>query len=188
MMPGLLGCAHATTKRLYQEFGPLSGEIIYEDRALAFRAFCAGGFIHVAEKLVRYRRHSDSLTSLNFGFNINDLNGLLVKKRNHLDQCIVLLANYMADIDVYCARSDKDGLKLAIMDQMCATNREIDIYSRYISVRISKTFSSFWSRDVPARRKLVYFVAMFSPAFIVIWQYMRAKRLFNTKIFGQRQS
>jgi glycosyltransferase involved in cell wall biosynthesis len=54
--PYIVGAGHAFTKRLWNLFGPMSSEIVYEDQVITLRAILAGGGITVAEPLVYYRR------------------------------------------------------------------------------------------------------------------------------------
>jgi glycosyltransferase involved in cell wall biosynthesis len=54
--PYIVGAGHAFTKRLWNLFGPMSSDIVYEDQVITLRAILAGGGITVAEPLVHYRR------------------------------------------------------------------------------------------------------------------------------------
>lgn len=63
MVPSLIGCSHVTTKRLFNQYGPLREDIVYEDRALAFRAICSGGLGNINKSLVRYRIHGNCISA-----------------------------------------------------------------------------------------------------------------------------
>jgi hypothetical protein len=54
--PYIVGAAHAVTRRLFEQFGPLSDDVAHEDQVHTLRAICRGGAITVAEPLLRYRR------------------------------------------------------------------------------------------------------------------------------------
>lgn len=54
--PYVVGAAHAFTKRLWDRFGPMSPDIVYEDQIITLRAILSGGAITVPTPLVHYRR------------------------------------------------------------------------------------------------------------------------------------
>ncbi len=60
---GVLGASHAVTTDLFKFFGPLPEETLFEDRTLVFRSFLAGIVIFCPQILVRYRIHSQTITS-----------------------------------------------------------------------------------------------------------------------------
>jgi glycosyltransferase involved in cell wall biosynthesis len=66
---GVLGAAHAVTADLFDVFGPLPEDTLFEDRTLVFRSLLAGSVIYCPEVLVRYRIHSEAVTA---GSNYSD--------------------------------------------------------------------------------------------------------------------
>jgi hypothetical protein len=54
--PFVVGASHAFTRRLFDRFGPLHPDVVYEDQVMTLRASCLGAGVTVAEPLVRYRR------------------------------------------------------------------------------------------------------------------------------------
>lgn len=54
--PHVVGAAHAFTKRLWERFGSMSPDVIYEDQIITLRAILAGGGITLTAPLVHYRR------------------------------------------------------------------------------------------------------------------------------------
>ena len=50
---GVLGASHAVTTDLFEFFGRLPEETLFEDRTLAFRSFLAGSVIFSPQVLVR---------------------------------------------------------------------------------------------------------------------------------------
>lgn len=61
MFPSPLGCASAWHRDVFDLFGPLSDNIVTEDRVIAFRAFFIGGYAFIPEALVKYRSHDSNL-------------------------------------------------------------------------------------------------------------------------------
>jgi hypothetical protein len=53
----VVGAAHAWTRRVFDQFGPLLPEITYEDAAITFRSALAGGIHKIRQPLVKYRAH-----------------------------------------------------------------------------------------------------------------------------------
>ncbi len=99
MVPSLVGCSHATTKRLFLQYGPLREDITYEDRAFAFRALCAGGVGRIEKLLVRYRVHASNISD---GIRIShtnlDANKRLQNHRRHLQRQLAVFLGYQQDI------------------------------------------------------------------------------------------
>lgn len=54
--PYIIGAAHAVTRRLFDQFGPVAVDVTHEDQVDTLRAICRGGALTVAEPLLRYRR------------------------------------------------------------------------------------------------------------------------------------
>ncbi len=62
---GVIGCSHAWDKKSYELFGGMLEDTVYEDRVIPFRAVLAGEILHVADPLVKYRVHPESITMFN---------------------------------------------------------------------------------------------------------------------------
>lgn len=58
------GCAHAFTKRVFREFGPLSNDVAAEDSAINFRSWSLHPVAFIDEPLVCYRIHDGAVSSL----------------------------------------------------------------------------------------------------------------------------
>jgi glycosyltransferase involved in cell wall biosynthesis len=59
---GVLGATHAITRDIYQIFGPLPCETLFEDRTLAFRSLLVGRVLYCSEILVKYRTHGANVS------------------------------------------------------------------------------------------------------------------------------
>jgi glycosyltransferase involved in cell wall biosynthesis len=59
--PVVLGCTAAYSRRLFENFGLLPEELVFEDMALTFRALLSGGLTFIDQPLVLYRLHSNNL-------------------------------------------------------------------------------------------------------------------------------
>jgi glycosyltransferase involved in cell wall biosynthesis len=61
----VLGCSHAWSRDIFDIFGPIPPETIFEDTVLPFRSALLGKISYLHEPLVLYRRHAAS-TSLSY--------------------------------------------------------------------------------------------------------------------------
>lgn len=98
MVPSLMGCSHATTKRLFLQYGPLRPDTSYEDRAFAFRALCAGGVGRIEKLLVRYRVHANSVSAgLRASGTKRDVDRRLQYHRLNLQRRLAVFLGYQED-------------------------------------------------------------------------------------------
>ncbi len=58
---GTLGCSQAWHRRVFEQFGPLGKEVIFEDHVIPLRAALLGEVKYIDEALVLYRRHATNL-------------------------------------------------------------------------------------------------------------------------------
>lgn len=63
MVPEVLGCSHAFTRRSYDFFGEIGADVMYEDRVIAFRSLVLGGLLPIDEPMVMYRLHCQSMSA-----------------------------------------------------------------------------------------------------------------------------
>lgn len=64
--PVILGCTAAWHRALFDRFGPLPLDVMYEDMTLGFRARLLGGMAFVDEPLVLYRLHDANVHHADF--------------------------------------------------------------------------------------------------------------------------
>jgi glycosyltransferase involved in cell wall biosynthesis len=57
---GVLGCAHAWDRRVFDLFGPIQKEVLNEDMVIPFRSALIGEVKYIDEPLVLYRLHGDN--------------------------------------------------------------------------------------------------------------------------------
>jgi glycosyltransferase involved in cell wall biosynthesis len=58
--PYVIGATHAFTKKLWNEFGRLNNDVVYEDQVMALRAICLGGAKTIKTPLIYYRAGGES--------------------------------------------------------------------------------------------------------------------------------
>lgn len=63
LRPSAFGCSHAWHKDLFTIFGPLQDEVVYEDKAISFRAHLMDGITWIEDDLVMYRRHDGNIAN-----------------------------------------------------------------------------------------------------------------------------
>jgi glycosyltransferase involved in cell wall biosynthesis len=101
--PHVTGCAYATSRKLTTLFGPMPGNVTYEDTALCFRTLLAGGlFTFIDAPLVKYRRHGHNVT---FGLhwarpqNRAEFADFREKRRIELDRFVEVYRCFAADAE-----------------------------------------------------------------------------------------
>lgn len=99
MMPGsvVLGASHAWDRRVFDIFGPLPENIVFEDRAIPFRSALIGHIVYIEDPLVLYRYHGEniSLGSTDYNQGKRDLFKSLLKTT---EQEIQVLRCHLIDI------------------------------------------------------------------------------------------
>lgn len=108
-MKGVLGASHAITKNLFDHFGPLPEGTIFEDRTLAFRSLLAGKVLYCPKALVRYRQHSESITSRK---NYEDQ----IRWERWIDGTIAQYKSFLADYQLFMANQPLDGAVLSAIN------------------------------------------------------------------------
>ncbi|WP_169380579.1 glycosyltransferase [Thermomonas fusca] len=59
----VIGATHAWRRGVFDFFGPLMNDVMFEDNAISFRSYLLGGIRYLNESLVRYRTHSQNITN-----------------------------------------------------------------------------------------------------------------------------
>jgi glycosyltransferase involved in cell wall biosynthesis len=59
--PVILGATAAWSRALFERFGPLPEDVVYEDMALTFRSLLSGGLVSIDHPLVLYRLHGSNI-------------------------------------------------------------------------------------------------------------------------------
>jgi glycosyltransferase involved in cell wall biosynthesis len=113
---GVLGCAQAWDRQVFEIFGPLQKDVFNEDMVIPFRAALIGEIKYIDESLVLYRLHANNghfkeLRGLKGG---RDLHASLLKPA---DSKIAIYKNRLQDLDtlrrLYPERKDEcDKLEL----------------------------------------------------------------------------
>ncbi|QNJ24564.1 glycosyl transferase 2 family protein [Synechococcus sp. SYN20] len=143
-VPNVLGCAHAITKRLYDRFGRLNDDVVYEDRALAFRSLISGGHGCVDKPLLKYRVHSDSIShQFRSQSRRSRSTERLEKHRLHLSRLEAVLNQYCLDL---VASRTIPGLSCPV-DQINTSiakkKKQIYVESLLSSAKISERLKGF---------------------------------------------
>ncbi|KPK78119.1 MAG: hypothetical protein AMJ79_00935 [Phycisphaerae bacterium SM23_30] len=89
------GCTHAWHRKVFDVFGPLMKETVFEDRAIPFRSCLLGKIAYIDQPLVLYRRHTQSVTS-NVDPDIFD--DIKSRSRSNYYNHMVVLQNHARDL------------------------------------------------------------------------------------------
>ena len=95
---GVLGCAQAWDRRVFDLFGPLQEEVFNEDMVIPFRAALVGEVKYIDESLVLYRLHGDNAHFKKLGEvkGGRDLHAVLLRPA---DSKIAIYKNRLQDLE-----------------------------------------------------------------------------------------
>jgi len=181
MVPALLGCSHATTKRLFLQYGPLREDLTYEDRAFAFRALCAGGVGRIDQFLVRYRVHASNVSDgLRVSATKPDPKTKLRNHRLHLQRQLAVFLGYQADIkkidsNIHDA-SRLHRLSASVSRSIAENAIERQIHSAKFVDRLAGFSRGFLRWGPSARCRARYVLTLLSPR---LWFYLSDTSVMN---------
>ncbi len=126
------GCAHAFSKTVFREFGPLSNDVCFEDAAINFRSWAFHPVLHVTESLVHYRIHGQAVSSIS-AKNV-DPELMLAKQRWFLAGRMATFKQYLKDLDhpMLTAATDKRTLLEArrlVIEQLRLVHYQLEFAS-----------------------------------------------------------
>jgi glycosyltransferase involved in cell wall biosynthesis len=144
LKPNVTGCANAWSPRLFSAFGPLSPNIVYEDKAIAFRSVVAGRILMVDVPLVKYRKHQDNLYYRSRGLNssITSIRDEERRLQNSLELRAVMYAGFQADLDT--AR----GKGLLSEDEHSRSRSEAQRLRKAFELQARYLKSGFWMKTL----------------------------------------
>ena len=94
MLEGITGASNAWHRKVFDIFGPLQPGVVFEDRVIALRAVLLGGFRHISQPLVKYRRHETNTVAM---FHSADLK----QARRRLECFLSAYRNSASDLDTF---------------------------------------------------------------------------------------
>ena len=163
MVPSLMGCSQATTKRLFNKFGPLPNKIVYEDRAIAFRALISGGLASEPTELVHYRIHAESVLNRTENPNISTD---IANHKLHTSRKLSVFKSYKKDLHLQKETMEKNlynKLENVIKHEIEKLNSEILISSPDISDRIKGLISICRNPHTTSKNILRYTALSINP-------------------------
>jgi glycosyltransferase involved in cell wall biosynthesis len=101
MLEGITGASNAWHRKVFDVFGPLQPEIVFEDRVIALRAALLGGIRHIPEPLVKYRRHESNSVAM---FHSTDLK----QARRTLECFLSAYRNSASDLETFINKIQPD--------------------------------------------------------------------------------
>jgi glycosyltransferase involved in cell wall biosynthesis len=101
MLAGITGASNAWHRKVFDVFGPLQPEIVFEDRVIALRAALLGDIRHIAEPLVKYRRHQANTVAM---FHSTDVK----QARRTLECFLSAYRNSASDLETFINKIQPD--------------------------------------------------------------------------------
>lgn len=103
---GVCGCSHCWHRSVFDIFGPLVQETVYEDKAIPFRSILLGQIYYIDKPLVLYRRHTGNISATRpLRWSLSEVAADVVKKQKRR---LLTLKNYERDL-----RQDHPGIRIA---------------------------------------------------------------------------
>lgn len=140
--PVVLGCTAAYTRDLFERFGPLPEELVYEDMALTFRALLSGGLAYLDAPLVLYRLHSSNIHHSKIEF-VDSWEGLLAdeeKIKTGLKRKLAVAKSFRRDLN----HAGKSGWLNAA--EQAGLSREVDLFEAAHSWELEFRSAPFFRR------------------------------------------
>lgn len=103
---GITGATSAWHRSVFDVFGPMLPEIVFEDRVIAFRAALLGSVSHISVPLVHYRRHGENTVAM-FHSTLNSAS----KRRMQCFRDVYL--NNVRDLERFVVKGDVDPVIVA---------------------------------------------------------------------------
>jgi hypothetical protein len=103
---GVCGCSHCWHRSVFDIFGPMIQDTVYEDKAIPLRSILLGQIRYIDEPLVLYRRHSGNISAPRQSlWPLPEVLAHVLKKQKRR---LLTLKNYDKDL-----RQDHPGIKIA---------------------------------------------------------------------------
>jgi hypothetical protein len=168
LIPALVGCSQATTKRMLHRFGPLPRDVVIEDKCLGFRALVSGGCGYVDEPLVRYRIHGESISNAwRFAAGWRGAQRLLTSHKTTLGRRKAVFESFLRDLD-RLKDDDLDPMeKQRTLDVIARRMAEDETERLIAATRLPERMKGFirgcFTSKTSLRHKVRYVIMLFSP-------------------------
>lgn len=183
---GTLGCSQAWHRQVFDLFGPLGKNILFEDHVIPFRAALLGEVKYIDEALVLYRRHENNM---HFREPIDvtkaQVNPLL---QRHADGHIATFRQRLQDIDRVCALQPERRAELDVYRR----NTEILLREAIDEKYLFQNTNAFKRLAVmgrallhgtPPRRLARWVLTYFCPGLYLRYQILLRQRQVNRAAF-----
>jgi GT2 family glycosyltransferase len=113
--PVILGCTAAWRREMFERFGPLPLDVMYEDMTLGFRARLSGGMAFIDDPLVLYRLHDANVHHADFhaAATVETLRAEEKCRRVGLERRLAAARSFRADLETAKAAGMLSGPELA---------------------------------------------------------------------------
>jgi glycosyltransferase involved in cell wall biosynthesis len=182
-MTGTVGGTPAVTTDIFNYFGPIPNETLFEDRVLAFRSYIYGKILYCPIVLVKYRIHNNNLS----GFE-------LFKDSNKVDQWIDgLVSCYRTFLLDYkkLMTEEKSFLEIEIEIEKCISiiEKTRGLTSENFYKKVTSAY--YYSFGSPMPDRIAYFLkilnweeTIFFKLLSILWKFYNFISKKNSKILN----
>lgn len=133
----VMGCTHGWRKDVFNFFGPLDIDVMFEDNAISFRSYLLGEILYIHTPLVHYRTHKKNLTNYT---NIKKPSKLYELAAKRAYKALVGYQQRLQDLKTFEKKNtisniDIKFLRLLILKEYIKMCHLVNLYSDYPKVK-----------------------------------------------------
>ncbi len=143
----VIGATHAWKKEVFDIFGPLLPNILFEDNAISFRSYLLGGIGFISESLVLYRKHD--LNTTNYNRN-NSLQSTYKHATKLLKAKSIGLIQRQIDLKTFefKYKISKPIIHSIINREIIKNNLLISVYNNFPKFKIKYIYHAFYNLNI----------------------------------------
>ena len=174
---GVFGCTHAWTRDVFEVFGDLMPNVIYEDRVIPFRSALLGNVSFVTEPLIKYRVLPESLCRFTFSGSRRDKIAKFVSYYRKRQDALI---NNQRDLETALKKNLVNENDFEIVQKVLENEiRRSNIYQRLLESRFLTRLGIAAKSGSPfsVAQRLKFWIVAFAP-----WIYGRRTSKLVSKV------
>lgn len=164
----VMGSSHAWHRDVFNVFGPLNEEGIFEDVVISFRSALLGEVRYIHEPLILYRQHSDNLYNRNLRTNLSNLYDA---RKRVLPGYIIAFQNRLQDLKkLLCLEPTRADNIIHLQGMIGQTIRDFELELELIDSKFGerwKLIGAALNQGTPTFQVLEWVKLFYFPYFIL---------------------
>jgi len=134
----VIGATHAWRREVFDVFGPLLPQVVFEDNAISFRSHLLGRIAFLDKKLVSYRTHDQNITNFK---SVADLRKLYMEAARRVTWALIGIEQRKEDLDrairsERAVRRNFQLLRRELQRMQRKFEQRLKIYQRFPSMQL----------------------------------------------------